>query len=632
MRCEDLTEPERLVWKAFPTGGRIDLRSGDPAVDDPASGGGWDSGRTVRSEVIRTILLGACEPEQGEVAAMHIVGARISGCLDLVHAEVRFPVHLEECCFEEPPDLRWAVTRFLNLGGSFLPGLMADDLRVDGQLVLTGCRMGAMNAPPAMGSPISALTDPRPPGRTMSATGITVSSGVFMDGGFTAYGEIRLLAGHIGGVLDLGGAELRNPGAVALLAARLAVDGPVFCRDGFVADGEVVFRRAHITGFLDLSGARLSNPGGRAFFAPVLSVDSGVYCRNGAVLSGETILVDAHISGGLDLSGATLDNPGRAAMSASRLTIDGPAFFRDGFTADGELVLQRARISSFLDLSGARLSNPGGNALFAPGLVVDGGVAFRGSTVFDGQVSLEDAHITGDLDLTHAQFTSTGSNALNCTYLAAGQLIMPQAPVAGTADLSHARLGTLTAHPDSTPAGIRVSELTYDTLTPILPVDQRVRWITSAQPAYLPQPYEQLAASYRQLGHDADARTVLLAKQRHRHGSLPLPLRLWGLLQDVTIGYGYRPGRAGLWLATLIAVGTITFGLHHPPPAHNSAHLEFNPFFYTLDLLLPVISYGQQSSFAPTGPYQWLSYALITAGWILATTIITGISRALYRN
>jgi hypothetical protein len=58
----------------------------------------------------------------------------------------------------------------------------------------------------------------------------------------------------------------------------------------------------------------------------------------------------------------------------------------------------------------------------------------------------------------------------------------------------------------------------------------------------------------------------------------------------------------------------------------------WRPFFYTLDLLLPVISYGQQMAFAPTGAYQWLSYALITAGWVLATTIITGISRALYRN
>ena len=52
----------------------------------------------------------------------------------------------------------------------------------------------------------------------------------------------------------------------------------------------------------------------------------------------------------------------------------------------------------------------------------------------------------------------------------------------------------------------------------------------------------------------------------------------------------------------------------------------------TRDLLLPVVSYGQQSAFQPTGAHQWLSYELITADWILATTVVAGLSRALYRG
>lgn len=618
MRCEDLTEPELKVWQAFPTGGLADLRSGDPAADDPADGGRWDSSRVVRAEVIQAILLGACEPEPGAVASLHLVGARISGCLDLVHADVRFPVHLERCWFEAAPDIRWAVTRHLDLTGSHLPGLMADDLRVDGQLVLTSCRIGAVGK--------------QPPGRAISATGFAVSAGVFMDDGFVAEGEVRLLAGHIGGVLDLSGAQLSNREGLALLAARLTVDGPVFCRNGFNAEGEVVFRRAHISAFLELSGARLSNPGGPAFFAPVLTVDSGVFCRASTVFSGEVVLVDAHISGGLDLSGSRLDNPGGRALSASQLTVDGPLSLRDGFTACGEVVLRRAHITGFLDLEGARLSNPGGHAFFAPGIAVDAGMTFRGGTVLDGQVCLENAQITGALDFADGHVRSTEPDALNCAQLTAGQLLMPKVPVSGTVNLDHARLGVLMAHPGSTPGGILVSELRYETLAPMLPAAQRVRWISSAQHAYLPQPYEQLAASYRRLGHDADARTVLLAKERRRHDSLPLPLRIWGLLQDITIGYGYRPARAALWLTVLIVAGTVTFGLHHPPSARSSGHVTFSPFFYTLDLLLPVINYGQQSQFAPAGAYQWLSYALITAGWILATTIVTGISRALYRS
>jgi hypothetical protein len=174
-------------------------------------------------------------------------------------------------------------------------------------------------------------------------------------------------------------------------------------------------------------------------------------------------------------------------------------FFRDGFAARGEVVLRQAHISSFIGFEGAHLSNPDGYALSAPGIAVDGGATFRDGTTLEGHVCLENAQITGDLDFTGARLHSNERDALNCTHLTAGQLVMPQTPVGGTVDLSHARLVVLSAPPDSTPAGIRVSELSYETLAPMLPATQRVRWITSAQRAYLPQPYEQLAASYRRL-------------------------------------------------------------------------------------------------------------------------------------
>ena len=96
-----------------------------------------------------------------------------------------------------------------------------------------------------------------------------------------------------------------------------------------------------------------------------------------------------------------------------------------------------------------------------------------------------------------------------------------------------------------------------------------------------------------------------------------------------------RPGVAGDLRCRLTAEPSLVDGF---AGAVLGGHTEAlargcqSPFFYTLDLLLPVFSYGQQSQFAPTGAYQWFSYALITAGWILATTIITGINRALYRN
>jgi hypothetical protein len=212
------------------------------------------------------------------------------------------------------------------------------------------------------------------------------------------------------------------------------------------------------------------------------------------------------------------------------------------------------------------------------------------------------------------------------------RLLLPRRPAAGTPDLRHARLGILYADPQSTPAGIRADGLTYDVLAPLLPARERMKWLISGEDGYAPQPYEQLAAAYRRIGHDADARIVLHARQRRRHQNLPLPARAWGLLQDVTTGYGYRPGRAGLWLIALVALGTIIFGVHPPAPLRNSAAPPFNPLFYTLDLLIPIVTYGQQAAYGPAGAYQWLAYGLMTAGWLLATTIIAGITRALSRN
>ena len=124
---------------------------------------------------------------------------------------------------------------------------------------------------------------------------------------------------------------------------------------------------------------------------------------------------------------------------------------------------------------------------------------------------------------------------------------------------------------------------------------------------------------------------MLLAGQRRRRESLgPIP-KAWGYLQDFTVGYGYRPWYSVLWLTALLIVGTVAFSLQHPSPVH-SPHPDFIPLIYTLDLLLPVIDFGQEHEFIPHGLQTWLAYGLIAAGWILATTIAAGITRALRRQ
>lgn len=111
----------------------------------------------------------------------------------------------------------------------------------------------------------------------------------------------------------------------------------------------------------------------------------------------------------------------------------------------------------------------------------------------------------------------------------------------------------------------------------------------------------------------------------------PFPARVWGLLQDWAVGYGYRPSRAALWLLALLTVGTAVFWFNPPLRVHNGIH--FNAFFYTLDVLVPVLKLGQEKAFTPNGAgTQWFTYLLTITGWGLATTVATGVTRTLTRN
>ncbi|PJT50694.1 oxidoreductase, partial [Streptomyces albidoflavus] len=67
---DELTAAERALWDAFPEGRWVDLRTGVPEEDDPATGAEWGAGRTVRAEVVAALLLGGGPARPGGVAAL----------------------------------------------------------------------------------------------------------------------------------------------------------------------------------------------------------------------------------------------------------------------------------------------------------------------------------------------------------------------------------------------------------------------------------------------------------------------------------------------------------------------------------------------------------------------------------
>ncbi|MFE2353244.1 membrane-associated oxidoreductase [Streptomyces parvulus] len=486
MEINDLTPAEARVWRAFATGTAVDFRAADD--EDPADGASWGPERTVRSAVLRALLLDGPR-EDGEVPALSLAGARVSGRLELQNAEVDHPVRLRHCHFDEAPRLYAARLRELNLSESVLPGLIGHAVRVDGVLRLTRARFGGM---------------------------------------------VRLGGAEITRSLYLESTRIHDPDA----------EGPVLQLNQVVVGADLWAPGLHVRGEVRLNGAR--------------------------------------VTGTVNLTDAVLDRPGGTALQAETLTAEADVLMRHA-DVRGRLELRGARIPGRLDLSHARLANPGGTALRASSGVI-------------------------------------------------GELWLREGPVVrGTLNLRRAQVDVLFVQPDVVADWVQLNDLTYTSLIPHEPAERRLPMLEMGD-SYLPFTYEQLTAAYRRIGDDDAARLVQLAKQRRRRSTLPWYGRLWGHLQDVTVGYGFRPLRAGGWLLSLLAVGSVAYGLHHPPPLKPQEAPDFNPVFYTLDLLLPVISFGQENAFSPGGWYQTLSYVLIITGWILATTVITGLTRTVSRQ
>jgi hypothetical protein len=247
--------------------------------------------------------------------------------------------------------------------------------------------------------------------------------------------------------------------------------------------------------------------------------------------------------------------------------------------------------------------------------------------------------------------------ALDLRRVVAQELILTMAhPVDGTVDLGNAQVTVLTDNPAAWPRDLRLDGLRYESLitvqergrsatethkyasdmadpqTIISPAKIRLPWLERNTLGYRPQPYEQLAAFYRRMGHDDQARIVLLAKQRRRRSTQKYAGKAWSYLLDWSVGYGYRPWLATLWLVALVATGTIVFHLWPPQPLNPGRAPEFSSLAYTVNILLPFGQFVQSDSWQPVGAERWFAYALVGAGWLLATAVVAGVTRVLNRS
>src|SRR5262249_27556987 len=392
-------------------------------------------------------------------------------------------------------------------------------------------------------------------------------------------------------------------------------------------------------------GVQLSNVSGLALNAAGMKVGGSVFLRNGFKADGEVSLLGTTIDGDLDCSGAQLSNANGSALNAAGMKV-GYVFLRNGFKAKGEVSLEGTTIDGNLECDGAQFSNANGKALFADGMRVGGSIFFRNGFKAEGFVSLVGADL---------------GRLLVCS-----GLVDPEKAIL---DLELAKTGTLWDDKESWPSAGRLflDGFNYERLFERSPLDakSRIDWL-HRQPrlTFLPQPYEQLAAVFRQMGREREARLVMIGKNRDR-AKFTRFLRQgwwWYNLLGRAIEDGYAPLRAFVGSVLIILLGwfLFAFGFSHDliSPAKEGACAKdsqgqfvldnsgrpkifedypvFNPFVYSLESFIPLIKFDQSASWTPNAnrgmkisifrrPVQtgallrYYLYCHITIGWLLTS-------------
>jgi hypothetical protein len=401
-----------------------------------------------------------------------------------------------------------------------------------------------------------------------------------------------------------------------LQAERLEARGGVYLR-GAEVNGEVNLAQSRLGGNLECDGATINAPGGYALLAPSLEVRS-VLVR-GARLQGGINVSGAELAADLDCAGTVFARTEGVTFEASAIDARGSVLLRSA-RIEGETRLTASHVGADMDCSGAVLDNPGKTALEMSRTVVKGALFLR-----------REARVNGMLTLTGASIGTIHDEASSW-------------PKTGDLLLNRCRYGAFIDSP--------------------VDAESRLDWLARQTPErfgedFWPQPYEQLASVFREMGHGEDARAVLVVKERlqrqARRARAGNPL--WrallaaadGVLR-VTLAYGRQPLLALVWLLLFWLVGVVVFAHaeHQGAVMPNSAvvlrapewtlcglatseqrsllatqqtnglaaggqtqldcfrqrweassYPAFNAWMYSLDTLLPVLEMGQKAFWRP---------------------------------
>ncbi len=317
----------------------------------------------------------------------------------------------------------------------------------------------------------------------------------------------------------------------------------------------------------------------------------------------------------------------------------------------------------------------------------------RGVTA-TGLMCINGSKIGGQVSFNGAKLSNAGGMAVEAQSMTAQALIWQSVKSCnGRVDLTAAHVGDLVDNTSNWPAAVDMLSLdsfTYDrVIKGSIRAKDRLPWLklgSTINGTFTPQPYTQLAKVLREMGHDREARLVLIEREKllAEHlfssqkseylnaltssngdaGMIWLSMRrtqLWTTAMRRITGYGYAPYYALNWALVCIVISTIVYFIGYMngwmvpnsavvltsqdwttafnkdsiAPAlewkgQAAAHYEtFYPLPYALDVFLPVVDLGQHAAWTQTTTTNWgLGLRIFT--WLLqgAGYLITGLGLA----
>lgn len=646
--------------------------AGDGTVADLTR---WaDDRREVPAALLVELLTG--DDQGSDRPAVHprgvrVSGARITGRLDLVDRRCGVRLELVGCSFTDEPQLEGTTLPALLLDDCELPGLAATGVRVEQGVTLRRCRItGKVDLSHAgVGGRLSVV------GCRLDNAGAEAFAAelaeirgdlwfhaAFPDDGdpvpCEVIGRVDISGARISGGLDCGGLTITSEGAPAFLAFDTQIGGtaafglsyeyerePIPCH----IQGEVILVGAKIGGTLGFMGSVFEAPGGRAIGA-----------------------AKADIGGGVVLMGVGPSDAG--PLTARNVP-------KHELRVEGMVGLRYARIGSDVTCNGVTLSNGGGDAFRADSAEIAGDVWFGPRSVGDddvlpctvaGRVSLDAARIGGDLVCQDATFTTADAVGLAVGHaVIAGQFVLDRlvldsdglslqgTRIGGWFRLTGSRLSgfvdlrgcsaTVLADDvgvaaagdgDGDPLGswAGVDDVVLDGFT-YGSFDRRP-WSTAARfawlrltPGFSPGAWDQLQRVFLQTGYEGEARRTAIEKHRDRlrRGGLWPSQRLWLRVLGATTGFGYRPGRAGLWAIGAIAVLSVVVWVGRADvTAADGADTRFDRWTavaYAVDTFVPVADFDVTGDWATTGWLRPVTLVFVALGWLLGSIFVAGFTR-----